>query len=128
MGRDAVREELEALADDLNLSAALAAVFGLVKDANTAIDEQSLAPGDADSVREALAEMDQVLGVLDPGEWTTGETEGPEDEAIEALVRARQAARESRDFTRADEIRDELAGLGIALEDSPQGTRWKRGS
>ena len=116
------------LADDLNVSAALAAVFGLVKDVNTAIDEGPLGKGDRERVLDALAEMDRVLGVLDEAAWLRETESDLEDDRIEALLQERQQARERRDFARADEIRDELATSGIVLEDTAQGTRWKRTS
>ncbi len=121
----------EALADDLNTSEALAAVFGLVKDVNVAIEEAQLASGDREAVTALLAEMNRVFGVLDPAEWPGGEAEGeatgPSDDEIDALVAERQAARAAKDFARSDEIRDRLAERGIVIEDTPSGPRWKRG-
>ena len=74
----------------------------------------------------ALADIDRVLGVLDPAEWP--ERQAREDDAaeIERLVAERNAARGRRDFAASDRIRDELTARGIVLEDTPQGTRWKR--
>ena len=118
-----------ALADDLNLSAALAALFGFVKDTNILLEESGLGEGDRERLLAALDRVDGVLGVLDPETWRTAvEGEGPTDEEIEALISERRAARESRDFARADEIRDRLADQGIVLEDTADGTRWKRSS
>jgi len=69
-----------------------------------------------------------LIGLLqsDPEAWfkSGGDAEG--DAAIEALVTERDAARARRDFKRADEIRDRLAEMGIALEDGADGTRWRR--
>jgi cysteinyl-tRNA synthetase len=121
----------EALADDLNTSAALAAVFGLVKDVNKAIEDGRLTTGDSEKILSLLAEMNTVFGVFDPAEWPdeTPESEGTglSDEAIEALVSERQEARANKDFARSDEIRDQLAEQGIVIEDTPSGPRWKRG-
>ncbi len=117
-----------ALADDLNTSEALAAVFGLVKDVNIAIEENRLGTGDTQSVLQLLTDMNRVFGVLDPTEWA-GEDEtaaGLSDDQIEALVAARQEARAQKDFARSDEIRDRLAEQGIVIEDTPTGPRWKR--
>jgi cysteinyl-tRNA synthetase len=115
------------LADDLNFSRALAALFDFVKVVNVAIESGELARGDRDRVLAALGELDSVLGVLDAEEWQTQEGGEELDEAgILQLIEERRKAREAMNFARADEIRDELAGRGIVLEDTPQGTRWKR--
>ncbi|HEV2854112.1 MAG TPA: cysteine--tRNA ligase [Thermoanaerobaculia bacterium] len=114
------------LADDLNTAVALAALFAFVKDVNVAIEEGRIGAGDRQRVVDALAEIDRVLGVLDPAEWPEGK--GGEDDAdeIERLIQERNDARKRRDFAASDRIRDELAARGIVLEDTPQGTRWKR--
>jgi cysteinyl-tRNA synthetase len=112
------------LSDDLNVSAALAALFGFVRDGNAAIDAKELGVGDRDRILSALERADQALGVIFMP-WG-GEAEGADDAEIEALVEARNAARRARNFAESDRIRDELAGRGIVLEDGPQGTRWKR--
>jgi cysteinyl-tRNA synthetase len=115
------------LADDLNFSRALAALFDFVKVVNVAIENGELARGDRDRVLSALGEVDSVLGVLDAEEWQTEAGGEDLDEAgILRLIEERQKAREAKDFARADEIRDQLAGRGIVLEDTPQATRWKR--
>jgi cysteinyl-tRNA synthetase len=66
--------------------------------------------------------------VLDPADWESGGAtpEGPSDEDVARWVEERRLARENRDWARADEMRDRLAVAGIVLEDTPQGTRWKR--
>ena len=118
----------EAIADDLNLSAALATVHTFVRDANVLVEAQGLGAGDRDRIVEALASVDEVLGVLDRTAWedSVHNGEGPDDGAIDDLVTARQEARASRDWAEADRIRDELLELGIVIEDTPEGPRWKR--
>ncbi|HEX7153666.1 MAG TPA: cysteine--tRNA ligase [Thermoanaerobaculia bacterium] len=109
----------EAMDDDLNTSAALAAIFTLVRDANTAIDAGRISPADAEGLRTALMKVDPVLDIFPRRDEVL-------DEDIERLIAARQAARKARNFAESDRIRDELLGKGILLEDTPGGVRWKR--
>ena len=116
-----------ALAEDLNAAAALAALFVFVKEVNVAIEERRIGTGDRERILAALAHVDQVLGVLDPTAWPDAATPADDEaEEIERLIQARQEARKRRDFAESDRIRDEIAARGILLEDTPQGTRWKR--
>jgi cysteinyl-tRNA synthetase len=121
------REFAAALADDLGVPAALAAVFAFVKQVNVAVERGEVGPGDRQRALAALAEADRVLGVLDPAEWQGG-AQPAEDDAgeIERRVAAREAARRGRDFALADRLRGELAAMGVVVEDTPQGPRWKR--
>ena len=72
-----------------------------------------------------LKHCDTVLGIIDLENLRTGTAETG-DTVIDELVAAREEARKNRDFSAADAIRDELASRGIAIEDTPQGARWKR--
>jgi cysteinyl-tRNA synthetase len=119
------RDVRRALADDLNVAAALGAVFTFVKAVNVAIEEGRLAPGDKERVAAALAAVDRVFGVLDPAAWEE-KAAADDDAEIERLVHERQEARRRRDFAAGDRLRDELARLGVVVEDTPQGARWKR--
>jgi cysteinyl-tRNA synthetase len=108
-----------ALDDDLNISAALAVVFDLVRELNRRIERRTLSTTDARRALAALRDLDRVLAIL-PDE---GADLAPE---AAALLEARSAARASRDWTASDRLRDELAALGVVVEDTRDGQRWRR--
>jgi cysteinyl-tRNA synthetase len=113
----------EALDDDLNTSRALAAVFEWVRDANRAMDEGRASAADRSELEAVLEAFDAVYDVLtpDPDELRL-------EEEIQALIDEREAARRARDWGRADTLRGRLEELGILVEDTPAGPRWKRSS
>ncbi len=136
-----------ALSNDLNTAEARAAIFELVRAGNAAIDAGTLGAENRPEILDALARFDQIFAVLDDRdeeitraalEWA--EREGRLDQAapellaqmslsdaqIDALVEERTQAKRSRNFGRADAIRNDLAEKGIVLEDSKDGVRWKR--
>ena len=113
-------EFIEAMDDDLNISEALAAVFMLVRDFNSAADDGNLHSDDAAAALQLLQEIDLVLGVIN------FEQPELEDEEIEKMIQQRIAARARRDFAESDRIRDLLAERGIILQDTPEGTRWRK--
>jgi cysteinyl-tRNA synthetase len=138
---------IAALANDLNTAEARAPIFDLLRAANTAMDQGQLRSGDRDAILAVLASFDSVFCVLEDRdaeatqralEWAeqTGRLsdvapelltrQGLTDAAIDALVAERTQAKKQRNFARADQIRNELAGKGIVLEDSKDGVRWKR--
>ena len=115
------REKFEtAMDDDLNISPALAAVFDFVKDINVAREKMPLSKADSAAVQEMLKKFDSVLGVVYVDEGQALDSE------IEDLIEKRNQARRDRNFAEADKIRGQLDDMGIILEDSPSGTRWKR--
>jgi cysteinyl-tRNA synthetase len=111
------------LFDDLNISAALASLFRLVRQVNYLLARGTLFAEDAAHVRATLLLMDRVLGIL-PAELPVSRV--PEE--VAALVERRDAARADRDYELADRLRDEIADLGYTVEDLPTGTRVKRRS
>ena len=108
-----------ALADDLNISAALAAVFDLVRELNRRIDSRVLSTADAAHASDWLRRADTVLAVLPDG----ADDLEPE---LAKLLADRTAARAARDWAASDRLRDELAARGISVEDTRDGQRWRR--
>jgi cysteinyl-tRNA synthetase len=134
------------LDDDLNTAQALAAIFDMVREANTAADRGELKSGDTACLLKVLEEFDSVFAVLEDNdaektktavEWALREGRAIEDASlvgqdalsdsdIERLLAERAEAKRNRDFSRSDAIRKELTDKGILVEDSKEGTRWKR--
>jgi cysteinyl-tRNA synthetase len=99
-----------AMDDDLNTAGALGALFTLIREGNTALDDGRILSGDAEGLKTALMKIDPVLDIFPKREENL-------DAGIEALIEARNAARKSRNFAESDRIRDSLA-RGILLEDT----------
>ena len=114
-----VKKFEEAMDDDLNTADAIAAVFELVRYANTHVTAAST-KAFAAGVREIFTNLTDVLGIV------TEKKEDDLDAEIEALIAERQEARKNKNYARADEIRDQLAAQGIILEDTREGVKWKR--
>ena len=102
-----------ALADDLNLPRAQAALFELV----AAVNRLGIGPGDGIRVEGILRSFDAILGIMPPAD--TLDDQLPPD--IQLLVDRRQAARKYQDYTTADSLRGELSRLGYSIEDGPHG-------
>ena len=111
---------IEAMEDDLNTGEALGAIFELVRDINTNVNDgvQSKA-----LVEYAITVFDELMNVL--GLLYNRKASNLDDE-IEALIAARNEARKNKNWAEADRIRDELKAQGIVLEDTPQGVKWHR--
>lgn len=113
------QEFIAAMDDDLNTADALAAVFNLVREINTAIANGA----GKNTLEECARTFDELNGVL--GLVYNRKTDNIDSE-IEELINKRTEARKNKDFKTADEIRDKLKSMGIVLEDTPQGVKWTR--
>ena len=113
----------KAMDDDLNTADALAAVYDLVRYINTHTSEDSSAAF-LQALEEELLSLTGILG-LDLSS-KKAEDSAEDTAKIEAMIAERQAARKAKDFARADAVRDELAAMGIILEDTREGVKWKR--
>ena len=105
--------------DDLNTADGIAALFEMARDINTYIAQ----PQPEEAVAYAVKRFDELCGVLG---LLYNRASKDLDSEVEALIAERQAARKAKDFARADAIRDQLAGMGILLKDTPQGVQWSR--
>jgi cysteinyl-tRNA synthetase len=130
--------------DDLNTAYASAAIFDMVREANTLADRGELREGDKEPLLEALQQFDEIFAVLKDDdaekmkaamEWARSHgilkdseppTEGISDAEVNRLIDERNAAKKARDFARSDAIRKQLADAGIVVEDTKDGIRWKR--
>jgi cysteinyl-tRNA synthetase len=108
----------DALRDDLNLPAAVGHLFDFVRDFNPRLDAGTATPEERAAAMAMLQHANQILDVI----------EFPQaiDAEVERLIAEREAARKRRDFARADEIRQQLLAMGIQLDDTKDGPRWKR--
>ena len=112
----------EAFNDDLNAPEAMGALFEFIRMVNAELDAGGDDRAGLASAREAFALVNGVLDIV-PGEAEIDDALGA---WVEERLAARREARARRDFAAADAIRGELDGKGIAIEDTPQGTRWKK--
>ena len=111
-----------AMDDDLNVNVVLAALFDFVREANRMIDQGEVNRKEAQAVHDLIMRFDKILAVM-------GEVKKELlPKAIEELVRKREAARKTKDWKTADEIRKQLGDMGIILEDTKDGVKWRRKS
>lgn len=120
---DELKKEFEReMDDDFNTANAISVLFELARIANTYLNEANTDEKVLKAFIETFDVLSDVLGI------NLAQEEEMLDEEIEKLIEERNIARKNRDFKRADEIRDQLLKMNIILEDTRQGTRWKRGS
>jgi cysteinyl-tRNA synthetase len=110
----------EALDEDLNISSALGKVFDYIRDINRLRSENRLTAEEKEIALQAMEKIDTVLDFLRKDE--TGDL----DIDIDALIEKRTEAKKNKDYATADKIRADLLAEGIILEDTPDGTKWKR--
>ncbi|EHL76292.1 cysteine--tRNA ligase [Bacillus smithii] len=113
-------EFVKEMDDDFNTANAISVLFELSRQANYYLMEKHTSEKVISAFMKEFEDLFSVLGLkLEVNEWL--------DEEIEQLIEKRNQARKERNFQLADEIRDQLKNMNIILEDTPQGTRWKRG-
>jgi cysteinyl-tRNA synthetase len=150
LARDAIDGMRTALEDDLNTAQAQAAIFEMVRQANTTFDTGGVKKADVRNLLDALARFDEVFAVLHDDdlpkmkqvfEWARSEGREKDisqelraalqstklsDADIETKIREMKAARAGRDFKKSDAIRADLAEAGILVEITKDGIRWRR--
>jgi len=114
------REQFEqAMDDDLNTAQALAVLFDLVREINIAMDQKGVSEEDHAAIHKAVAEINEVFDIL-------AEPESEMDSRIRELIEQRNAARRARNFPLADQFRSQIYEMGYIIEDTREGTRWKK--
>lgn len=111
----------EAMDDDINVQNGITVVYELVKFANVYAQQKAVKAAALTEMKDLISELVSIFGV----KLASSDNE-LNDEHIQALIDERNEARKNKDFARSDQIRDELKAQGIILEDTPQGTRFKR--
>ena len=122
VAEEAEAEVLAALYDDLNAPIALGALFTFIRRANAELDRNGVDRRALEKAREVFARINSVLDVVPQAADSDPELA----QWIEEKLAARKNARARREFAQADAIRSEIEGRGIAIEDGPQGTKWKK--
>jgi cysteinyl-tRNA synthetase len=132
--QDAIEEFEAGMDDDFNTARAIGAMFSLARYSNKLAAQKKLTEQDEALIADCAARLRHFggrLGILqeEPEAYLQSGSApadgGPSPEEIDALIEQRRQARKDKDFARADAIRDQLTDMGVILEDTPQGTRWK---
>jgi cysteinyl-tRNA synthetase len=110
----------EAMDDDLNISVALAALFDFAREINNLLDNNAVSREEAKKVTALILDFDKVLGVIPKAKEETLPQEAAE------LIKKREEARKNKDWKTADQLRQQLKAIGITVEDTAQGMRWKK--
>lgn len=110
----------EAMDDDLNISAALGALFDFVREVNKLVDDDMLSKDEAEEAYQLMMKFDKVVGVIGK---IKREEKLPKE--AEELIQKREEARRSQDWETADKIRKKLRSMGVLIEDTPQGVKWR---
>ena len=110
----------EAMDDDLNINDALTEFFKFMREANELLAEGKLGEEDVRKIYNLIVSLNRVLGIVEE----RSEERLPEE--AEELIRRREEARRRRDWNTADQLRAQLEGMGVILEDTPQGVRWRK--
>ena len=119
---------IDALSDDLNISIALAKVDEMVNLANTNLDKEPKNKALKSQIIANLEFIKDILGILyiDEFEWFQYGVSQAQKEQISNLIESRNSAKAAKDYAKADAIRDELTAIGVAIMDTPSGTKWEK--
>lgn len=110
----------ESMDDDLNINIALAELFDFVRDVNNCLDKNMVSSQEAKQIYELVMKLDEVLGVI--GEVNVQEKLTKE---AEELLSKRKEARQAKNWTEADRLREQLRSMGVTIEDTAQGVKWR---
>ena len=115
----------EAMDDDFNVQNALSVVYDLLPIINKNISEST---SDLSNLKQFLQHLENWMAIFGVDmHKLTAEKASDDDSEIEELVKKRDEARKHKDFATSDAIRDQLAAMNIVLQDTPKGTKWRRG-
>jgi cysteinyl-tRNA synthetase len=117
-------EFIAAMDDDFNTALAISVIFTFCHDLNSYLEgEKPPAQADLEAAEQLFADFETVLGMIKPPIHKAG---GLEEQLLQLLITVRGKARAKKDWAAADAIRNGLKDLGIIIEDTPQGARWKQ--